>query len=100
MSRLWRRRLSSNKEAPKIYFASPSYRSNQNQETSTYLIGDQTQCHCTLKQHQAILHWKDAGVQHPFQLCHQEILSVLSVPVIRRQEATVTVKKRNFTSFC
>ena len=52
---------SSNKEAPKIYFASPSYGSNQNQETSASLIGDQTQCHHTLKQHQAILHRKDGG---------------------------------------
>ena len=62
---------SSNKEAPKIYFASPSYGSNQNQETSTYLIGDQTQFHRTLTQHQTILHRKDTGVQHYFQLCQQ-----------------------------
>jgi len=32
---------------------------------------NQTQCHRTLTQHQTILHRKDAGVQHPFQLCQQ-----------------------------
>jgi len=52
-------------------FASPNYGSNQNQETSAYLIGDQTQFHRTLTQHQTILHQKDAGVQHHFQLCQQ-----------------------------
>jgi len=36
-----------------------------------YLIRDQIQCHRTLTQHQAILHRKDAGVQHPFQLYQQ-----------------------------
>ena len=60
---------SSNKKAPKRYFVLPNYGSNQNQRTSAYLIGDQTQCHRTLIQHHAILHQKDAGVQHPYQLC-------------------------------
>ena len=62
---------SSNKEAPKRYFASPNYGSNQNHETFAYLIGNQTQCHRTLTQHHAILHQKDAAVQHHFQLCQQ-----------------------------
>jgi len=33
---------SSNKEAPRKYFALPSYESNQNQETFAYQIGNQT----------------------------------------------------------
>jgi len=65
---------SSNKEAPKRYFALPNYRSNQNHETFAYLIADQTQCHRTLIQHHAILHQKDVDMQHPFQLCQQRNL--------------------------
>jgi len=60
---------SSNKEAPRKYFALPSCRSNQNQESSAYQIENQTQCHRTLIQHHAILHQKGAGVQQHFQLC-------------------------------
>ena len=57
-------------------------------------IENQTQCHRTLIQHHAILHKKDAGVQHHFQLANKEILYVLSEPMIRWQETTVTVKKK------
>jgi hypothetical protein len=48
--------------------------SNQNHKTSAYMIEDQTQYHRTLIQHHAILHQKDAGMQHPFQLCQQRNL--------------------------
>ena len=47
---------SSNKKAPRKYFALPNCGSNQNQETSAYRIGNQTQCHHTLTPHHAIFH--------------------------------------------
>jgi hypothetical protein len=74
--------------------------SNQNHKTSAYMIEDQTQYHRTLIQHHAILHQKDAGMQHPFQLCQQRNLFSFFVPVIMWQEMTVTVKKESFTSIC
>ena len=38
------------------------------------MIEDQTKCHRNLIQHHAILHQKDSGMQHPFQLCQQRNL--------------------------
>jgi len=39
-------------------------------------------------------------VQHPFQLCQQKEIYVLSVLVICWQETSVAVKKRCFTPAC
>jgi hypothetical protein len=64
------------------------------------MIEGQTQCHRTLRQHHAILHHKNVGMHHLFNSANKEIFSVLSVPVIKWQEATVIVKKRSFTSIC
>ena len=89
---------SSNKEARKRYFALLNYRSNQNQGTSAYLIGDQRQCHCIILQHHAILHQKDAGVQHFFQLYQQRNIfcSFCTYDYVVRNDDDS--KKRSFTS--
>ena len=63
---------SSNKKVPRKYFALPNCGSNQNQKTSTYRIGNQTQYHRTLTSRHTILHQKYTGVQHPFQLSQQK----------------------------
>jgi recombinational DNA repair protein RecR len=35
-------------------------------------LENQTQCHHSLTPHHKILHKKESGVQHPFQLCQQK----------------------------
>ena len=92
-SRLWQKRLVFNKEAPRKYFTLSNYGLYQNQEISAYSIENQTQCHRTPTLHYTILHLKEAAVQHPFQLCQQEVLFVLSELVICWQEPPMTVKK-------
>jgi len=82
------------RKLPKKYFALPNCGSNKNQETFAYLIGNQTQCHRTLIQHHAILHEKDAGMQHPFQLYQQRNHFYSFISVIHWQETTMAVKKK------
>jgi hypothetical protein len=43
---------------------------------------------------------KTRGCNIFFNSANKEIFSILSVPVMKWQEATVTVKKRSFTSVC